>query len=274
MISKYTIYGERCSGTWYLEQIMDLNFKTQLSWEYGWKHFFGFQDEKLLNSDDILFICIVRNLPDWINSLYREKHHLQLKYKNFLNEKEKINEFLNLEFFSVQDSDNDEKNWSKEIMEDRNIYTGKRYKNIFELRRTKIKWMLEDLPKKVKNYIFITHEQLKYNFNNTLNKIKDKGLELNDNIKFPINSEFYKKSKIHKYDKNFIPQKFISDNTILNNPNLDKYYEQKIGYLKSNNNNLRNNYNSKNNKNLKNNNVNILSTNNIKLSSRLKMKFY
>ena len=42
-----------------------------------------------------------------------------------------------------------------EIMEDRNIYTGERYKNIFELRYTKMKFLSEDLPNKVKHYTFI-----------------------------------------------------------------------------------------------------------------------
>ena len=73
-VKKYTIYGERCSGTNYLENIINVN----ITWDYGWKHFFGFQDDKLKKSDDTLFICIVRNLPDWINSFYREKYHLPL----------------------------------------------------------------------------------------------------------------------------------------------------------------------------------------------------
>ena len=70
----------------------------------------------------------------------------------------------------------------KEIIEDRNIYTKKRYKNIFELRHTKIKWMIEDLPNKVKNYIFIRYEELINNFDETLIKIKDKGLQVKKNI--------------------------------------------------------------------------------------------
>ena len=38
--------------------------------------FFGFQDEELKNSNDTLFICIVGNPIDWINSLYRNPHHI------------------------------------------------------------------------------------------------------------------------------------------------------------------------------------------------------
>ena len=44
MLKKYTIYGERCSGTNYLENIININFDVKITWEYGWKHFFGFED--------------------------------------------------------------------------------------------------------------------------------------------------------------------------------------------------------------------------------------
>ena len=131
MLKRYTIYGERCSGTNYLENLININFNVNITWEYGWKHFFGFEDEKLKNSDDTLFICIVRNLPDWINSFYRQKYHLPLKYKKNMLEEEKIDEFLNKEFWSFDDNNNN-RDMTKEIMTDRNIYTKKRYKNIFE----------------------------------------------------------------------------------------------------------------------------------------------
>ena len=188
MLKKYTIYGERCSGTNYLENIINMNFDVNVTWEYGWKHFFGFLDDKLENSDDTLFICIIRNLPDWINSLYRTKHHLPKKLTN------NINNFLNNEFYSIPDS------WSckcyykdnyKILGEDRNIYTKERYKHIFELRHTKIKWMLEDLPNKVKNCIFIRYEDLVNDFEKTLLEIKDKGLEVKKNINFPLNTNMY-----------------------------------------------------------------------------------
>ena len=192
MLKKYTIYGERCSGTNYLQNIMNLNFNIKLTHEYGKKHFFGFQDEKLKKSDDTLFICIVRNPVDWVNSLYREKYHIAKHLRK------NITDFLNKEFYSYNDKHSGLMDGS-EIMEDRNIYTGKRYKNIFELRHTKIKWMMEELPNKVKNYIFIKHEDLLYDFKNTLLKINEKGVKIKDNIKFPINSKTYKLSKTKIY---------------------------------------------------------------------------
>ena len=104
LIKKYTIYGERCSGTNYLENIININFDVNLTWEYGWKHFFGFHDNRFENSDDTLFICIIRNLPDWINSFYREMHHLSLKYENNKPSKQKVNEFLNKEICSIDNN--------------------------------------------------------------------------------------------------------------------------------------------------------------------------
>ena len=110
-----------------------------------------------------------------------------------------------------------------EIMFDRNMYTGERYKNIFELRHTKIKWMLEDLPNKVTNWIFIKYEDLINDFEKTLLEIKNKGLEVKKNINFPLNTNMYKgqKNTLFKKKKNSISTEFI-----LNNPNLIPLYEE------------------------------------------------
>lgn len=182
--------------------------------------FFGFQDDKLSESDDTLFVCIVRNPVDWINSFYREKHHLPLKYKK-MNEKAKLNEFLMNEIWSFNDNKNN-RDISKEIMEDRNIYTHERYKNIFELRHVKLKWMIEDLPKKVKHYIFIRYEDLIDDLEGTLMKIESKGLMRNPDIDFPVNVTYYKKEK----------KSLISEEQILSNPNMIEDYEQKVYNIK------------------------------------------
>ena len=138
---------------------------------------------------------------------------------------EKIDKFLNKEFSSINDVEHNYKTYDKELMLDRNMYTGERYKNIFELRHTKIKRMLEDLPNKVKNCIFIKYEELINDFDKTLLKIKDKGLEVKKNINFPLNTNNYKNQKIK-----FIRKKknSISTELILNNPNLIPLYEEKL----------------------------------------------
>lgn len=209
MINKVTIYGERCSGTNYLEELLTENFDVPLVWDYGWKHFFGFNDLK--NTDNVLFIGIVRNLPDWVNSLYKRKHHLPKD-----NTKD-INSFLNNEFYSV-DKDN------KEMMNDRHIETKNRYKNIFELRHVKNKFLVEDMPKLVKNYLLITYDDLVSNFANTMTKISYK-LPIKSNVKFPVNISYYKKNK----DKVFVKTDEKNDDkidkkTIMEKANL--HYEK------------------------------------------------
>lgn len=59
--------------------------------------------------------------------------------------------------------------------------------------------MLEDLPNKVKNCIFIKYEELINDFDKTLLKIKDKGLEVKKNINFPLNTNNYKNTQKIKF---------------------------------------------------------------------------
>ena len=139
-----------------------------------------------------------------------------------MSEEEKIDEFLNKEFWSCHEDNKGITDTTKEFMEDRNIYTGERYKNIFELRHTKINWMLKDLPNKVKNCVFIKYEDLINDFEKTLLEIKDKGLEIRKDIVFPLN---YKLSKNLKYKKK---KNSISTEFILNNSNLIPLYEEKL----------------------------------------------
>ena len=219
IIRRVQIYGERCSGTNYLEVLLSRNFHDySLVQDYGYKHFFGFDDLK--NSDDTLFICIVRNPVDWVNSLYRNKWHIAQHLCT------SVDNFLNKEFYSY----NDKKSVSKdgtEIMTDRNIYTGERYKNIFELRHTKLKFLYEDLPKLVKNHIFIKHEDLLTNFEETMIKIKNVGLVIKPDISFPVNYYGYKKENgEYKVKPNEIDEKCI-----LNHPDFRKHYENILGYI-------------------------------------------
>lgn len=229
MITHFTIFGERCSGTTYIENLMLLNFNVTVTWKYGAKHFFGHSNELLKDSDNTLFICIVRDPIDWLNSFYRTLHHLPLKYME-MDENSKIDTFLNNEIWSFDDNKKN-RDTSKEIMADRNIYTGERYKNIFEMRHTKIKFLLEDLPTKVKNYIFIRHEDICNDFYKVMNAIYAKGLTLKDKNNFPINTSQYKNNKNKIFNgssPHIIPQQLIE-----NNPHFEEFnlYEKQLGYL-------------------------------------------
>ena len=218
-IKKFTIYGERCSGTNYLEELIKTNFDVEVTWEYGWKHFFGFDD--LSNSNDTLFIGIVREQHKWLNSLYKTPHHLHPSLKH------NVLPFLFGEFWSIHDNGQENKC-------DRNMYTKKRYNNIFEMRHTKIKFLIEDMPKKVKNYILIRYEDLMNSFVHTMNRIKNCGLTLKENIKFPVNSENYKGDKKSKYKKDGKKIYNISKKMIYSSKFFNPYYEIMLGYIKPN----------------------------------------
>ena len=205
MISKVKIYGERCSGTNYLSNLIKKNFKTELIEEdsiFGQKHFFGFHN--LENSDNTLFICIFRHYYDWLNSLWSEKWHISP------HQRKSIHHFLHSEHWSYMDKKiYSLEKYGNEILEDRHIYTKKRYKNIIELRYIKYKWMIETLPQLVKHSLFIKYEDLITNFNNTMFKIHKKGVPLLSPEDFPENYFLYKKSNklFIKVKKDFIKKK-------------------------------------------------------------------
>ena len=205
-----TIYGERCSGTNYLEALLTANFDVDVRWKYGWKHFFGFHN--LTNSDDTLFIGIIRNPYDWINSLYRDKYHLPTINTS------SIDSFLNNEFYSIMDD-------GSEIIRDRNIYTKERYKNIFEMRHTKNKFLIEDMPLLVKNYLLITHEELLYDFTNTMHKITSKGLNIKANIDFPLNIIHYTKQKRKLFILNSKPNHITKEQVV---DKFNMHYEKML----------------------------------------------
>ena len=101
--------------------------------------------------DDTLFIGIVRNPIYWINSFSRELHHIP-------NENKALSSFLHNEFYSIDENTNNI------VLQDLNYVTLKKYINIFELRKMKNFYLLNVMPKKVKNYILINYESLLYNY--------------------------------------------------------------------------------------------------------------
>lgn len=218
MIKKFTIYGERCSGTNYLEQLILKNFDVEITWEYGWKHWMGFNECN--NSDDCLFIGIIRHPLKWLESLYEHKHHFKTEFTR--NKKR----FLYSEVHSY-----DFKKNNIEIKEDYDLNNKKKpYKNIISLRNTKNIFLIKEMPNLVKNYIFIRYEDLTINFNKIMNNFIKKGLKKKENINFPLNiNDHYVGGKINnkiiKKKKNF----FKSD--LISHPQFNLFLENKLlGY--------------------------------------------
>lgn len=246
-ITKIIIYGERCSGTNFLENAILENFNIEISWEQGSKHFFCFNKYDKRNFDDTLYIGIVRNPIYWINSFSKELHHIpEINRKSLHN-------FLFNEFYSVNDEieiapkiqtilfNNKPKKVYKydTMIEDLNYITNKKYKNIFELRKLKNEYLMNIMPTKVKNFILINYENLLINYEETLESIKN---QFNLTQKYPIYKKIQKYKKSNTY--NFVKQRQI---TLTQNiidiiwQNLDIEQESKLGYNKL----IENNYNLK-----------------------------
>jgi hypothetical protein len=241
-IKKFIIYGERCSGTNFLENAILENFDVEISWEQGSKHFFCFNKYDKRNFDDTLYIGIVRNPIYWINSFSKELHHVPEINRYSLQK------FLFNEFYSVNDeiekapklqtilfNNKPQKVYRyTTILEDLNYITNQKYKNIFELRKLKNYYLMDIMPTKVKNYILINYENLLNNYEETLELIKNK---------FNLTQKQSTFKKIQKYKKsdtyNFVRQREITLKPFIVDviwKNLDIDQESKLGYNKINEN--------------------------------------
>jgi hypothetical protein len=143
-IKKFTLYGERHSGTKIFERFISMNFDMEITWDYGVKHFFGFVDiESIINAKDTLFLCIVRETYDWLIANHYKPHDAPQKRQGVL--------YVN-DWYSVGRTFEE-----IEIMEDRCYWDKQRYKNIFELRYFKLMYMLYVLPMLADNYLLISY---------------------------------------------------------------------------------------------------------------------
>ena len=243
-MKKFTILGERCSGTNFLEELITHNFNLLYTTEHGSKHFFCFDDYSNKNTNDTLFIGIIRNPIYWLNSFSKEQYHVpEHNRKN-------LTTFLFNEFYSVRDEiDTTTKPNDSNIFvmnnkfythkyktnnNDLNYTTGQKYKNIFELRKIKNDYLTNIMPAKVENYILVNYEDLLYNMEITLNTIKRQFNLIQSNPSF-VSIHKYKKSDTY----NFVTQRQItfSPATVkLIWNNLDTIQENELGYFMGNNN--------------------------------------
>jgi hypothetical protein len=237
---KFVILGERCSGTNFLEEAINQNFDITYTSEYGSKHFFCNNNYTSANEETI-FIGVVRNPIYWLNSFSKELYHIPSVNKPLRN-------FLFKEFYSVFDEQQNKKsmldfnifsnNNTTEIVnpKDLNYLTGNKYKNIFEMRKLKNHYLMNIMPRKVKNYILINYESLLYNYDITLNNIQSK-FELIKKNETYVKIKNYKKS----YTYNFKQQRMITFKNELIDViwnNLDTTQENVLGYFKGDDNSI------------------------------------
>ncbi len=75
---KIKVFGERNSGTIYLEKLLRKNFKVQVLDYYtlGWKHRLAPSETEISSQDSsIIYLILVKNPYSWLRSMYRKPYH-------------------------------------------------------------------------------------------------------------------------------------------------------------------------------------------------------
>lgn len=146
-IKNFTILGERHSGTKFLQEFISKTFTIDITYDYGFKHFFGFNNKEIISANNTLFIGIVRNPYDWIMAMKKIPHHIPSENQA------SIDRLICKEWYSIDLN-------GEEILKDRNYLNGNRYKNIFDLRYHKNDYLINTMPVISKNYLLIRYEDL------------------------------------------------------------------------------------------------------------------
>jgi hypothetical protein len=157
-IKRIQIFGERCSGTNYLEALLANNLPdTPVCWDYGFKHFFP--QARLDDSADSLFVIIYRHPLDWLRSLYRSPWHVAPGLRNI-----PFPEFIRSEWWCVWDEDagisRSDSRYGSEMMMERRPDTGARFTDVLAMRTAKIHaW--ETIRDRAAHSFYINYERLR-----------------------------------------------------------------------------------------------------------------
>lgn len=163
MITHFTVYGERCSGTNFLTKVVDDNFDLKYDMlpepRYGWKHFFGHPRNRdgIATAVNCMVLSIVRNPLDYFMSFYKQPFHQSPSRTKDLET------FLTAEFYSIRPRLPETPTDFIPHPMDINHDTGKRFKNIFELRSWKNRFLFKTIPSLTLNAFFVRYEDLKTN---------------------------------------------------------------------------------------------------------------
>lgn len=163
-IKKLVIFGERCSGTNYVDMLIARNFQLRSDRKFSHKHFppwFELPIEYYSgtpahytfdNTDDYLFVIVFRNAYDWVRSLQQLPHHasaqlFKMPFSKFIRAPWELNPadktVIRMRAYHP--------------LMDLSPIDGKPFENVFKMRTKKIENMLM-IQDRAKNVYYIRYE--------------------------------------------------------------------------------------------------------------------
>lgn len=157
-IAKIQLFGQRCSGTNYLEALLRENIHPDiLTWDFGWKHWFCTDDR--VGQPDHLFVVLYRHPVHWLQSLHRRPWHAGPELRDI-----SFSEFIRHEWYSVFDEDSsvtpDDPRWYTDIPGDLDPKTGRRFRHVIAMRNAKVQHF-ESFRDRFDNTCYLRYEDLR-----------------------------------------------------------------------------------------------------------------
>lgn len=130
------VFGERCSGTNFLETLIDQNLLGVRRIEpVSWKH--SYPDRGGLPGDDTIYVVVVRDPYNWLRSFHRSPWHVapELRHRDF-------SSFIRAEWKCVWDEQGfvfpGDPRYGAEMMRERDPITRRRFANVLHMRNRKL----------------------------------------------------------------------------------------------------------------------------------------
>lgn len=153
--TRLQIYGERCSGTNYVAELLRRNLPSLRAVDdFGWKH--GWVQGRVEDADDCLFVVVHRDPFDWVRSLHHKPWHAAPALRGL-----SLPQFLREPWWCVWGEDmdllGDDPRRGTEMMHERDPATGERFPNVLGLRAAKMRaW--HRLRERASRVVFVRYE--------------------------------------------------------------------------------------------------------------------
>jgi hypothetical protein len=151
------IFGERCSGTNFVAELLRRNLPGLLPTDhYGWKH--GYADRVVDDAPECLFVVVHRDVFDWVRSLQQKPWHAGAPLRD-----RPLGEFVREPWWCEWGRDmpmaEDDPRFGTEMLHERDRATGERFANVLQLRAAKQRdWAA--LAERVRHAVSVRYEDV------------------------------------------------------------------------------------------------------------------